>query len=405
MASGRRGAGTWPAAVLAAMVLVGAGCGGGSEESTSASSTTTATTTTSTAGSPAAGTGTGQADQPTVQGSPADAGPGLPIYFTAGEQFMPVGQVPPPGGSPLEAAANELLAGPAKRDRRQGVDTQIPEGTELDDVSVSDDGTAVVEVSREFLNGVPAKAADRTPEEEAELDARLGQVTYTLTRFDRVEATKVVAGGVAVEPALDRADYRAPRQGPKREAHPLAASKTLATRDVQKRLAQLGYLPKSAVDGAPGYRTQQAVVAFQAWEGLGRDGVVGPLTTAALAKATRPRPRGGGPARRIEVYRAKGVALLVAHGRTRRALHVSSGGPGNETPTGTFRVFRKELRSWSVPFQVWLPYASYFNQGIAFHEYPDVPPYPASHGCVRVPAPEAQIVYRFAKLDTVVVVI
>jgi lipoprotein-anchoring transpeptidase ErfK/SrfK len=57
-----------------------------------------------------------------------------------------------------------------------------------------------------------------------------------------------------------------------------------------------------------------------------------------------------------------------------------------------------------VPFSVWLPYASYFNQGIAFHEYPDVPSYPASHGCVRAPAPEAKEVYRFAALDTVVIV-
>ena len=57
-----------------------------------------------------------------------------------------------------------------------------------------------------------------------------------------------------------------------------------------------------------------------------------------------------------------------------------------------------------MPFQTWLPYASYFNRGIAFHEYPDVPTYPASHGCVRVPAPEAPCVYRFAKLGTAVVV-
>ena len=57
-----------------------------------------------------------------------------------------------------------------------------------------------------------------------------------------------------------------------------------------------------------------------------------------------------------------------------------------------------------MPFQVWLPLASYFNQGIAFHEYPDVPPYPASHGCVRVPAPEAHGVYDFASIGTAVVV-
>ncbi len=73
-------------------------------------------------------------------------------------------------------------------------------------------------------------------------------------------------------------------------------------------------------------------------------------------------------------------------------------------PFGRFTVFRKELRSWSVPFQVWSPYASYFNQGIAFHESPDVPAYPASAGCVRIPASDSALVYRFATLGTKVIV-
>ncbi len=70
------------------------------------------------------------------------------------------------------------------------------------------------------------------------------------------------------------------------------------------------------------------------------------------------------------------MTLLVEAGRTKRAIHVSSGAPGTITPSGRYEVFRKELQSWSVPFQTWLPYASYFNNGIAFHEYPDVPTYP-----------------------------
>ena len=53
-----------------------------------------------------------------------------------------------------------------------------------------------------------------------------------------------------------------------------------------------------------------------------------------------------------------------------------------------------------MPFRTWLPYASYFNRGIAFDEYPEVPPYAASHGCVRVPSAEARLVYRFATLGT-----
>ena len=54
--------------------------------------------------------------------------------------------------------------------------------------------------------------------------------------------------------------------------------------------------------------------------------------------------------------------------------------------------------SWSVPFQVYLPLAQYFYSGYALHEYPDVPPYPASHGCVRIPAAEAATVWRFGRM-------
>ena len=30
-------------------------------------------------------------------------------------------------------------------------------------------------------------------------------------------------------------------------------------------------------------------------------------------------------------------------------------------------------------------YPSYFLRGFAIHGYPEVPAYPASHGCVRIP--------------------
>ena len=213
----------------------------------------------------------------------------------------------------------------------------------------------------------------------------------------------MVAGGVPLQADGTREDYSAPPEGPK-QLRKAKGSKVPGIRQVQSKLAKLGYLPKDAVDGLNGYRTQQAVMAFQSWEGLGRDGVVGPLTGAALASARRPAPSPGGPSKRIEVYIEKGVTLLVKGGRTRRAIHSSAGAPGTDTPTGRYRVFRKELRSWSVPFKTWLPYASYFNNGIAFHEYPDVPPFPASHGCVRLPAPEAPGVYDFAAVGTTVVV-
>jgi peptidoglycan hydrolase-like protein with peptidoglycan-binding domain len=359
-----------------------AGCDGGDEDTTS----TTRPTTTA-------------AEQATAEPVPTEA---PELNFTAGEQFEKVPANLPQGGTETQVAAatEALVEGPPKGEEAE---TQIPGDTEVEGVEV-DDGTATVQVSGDFLAGVPAREAARDDLQRQEVAARVGQLTYTLTQFDDVDAVKVVAGGEPVEPETDRADYAKPERGPQFKKRAKGA-KSSSTRRLQSRLADLQYLPRSAVDGVEGYRTQQAVIAFQAWEGLDRDGVVGPLTKAALKKAKAPKPRAGGPSRRIEVYREQGVALLVAGGRVKRAIHVSSGAPGTSTPAGTFEVFRKELRSWSVPFQVWLPYASYFNNGIAFHEYPDVPPYPASHGCVRVPSPEAQIVYRFAKLGTTVVVI
>jgi len=70
----------------------------------------------------------------------------------------------------------------------------------------------------------------------------------------------------------------------------------------------------------------------------------------------------------------------------------------------TFRVFRKELRSWSYPYRVWLPYASYFTGGVAFHESADVPTRAASHGCVRVPSGDAPFIYAYTTVGTRVVV-
>ena len=85
-------------------------------------------------------------------------------------------------------------------------------------------------------------------------------------------------------------------------------------------------------------------------------------------------------------------------------MHASTGAPGRDTPAGQFAVYRKEQLSWSIQFKVWMPWASYFTGGIALHAYPDVPAYPASHGCVRLSAPEAQKVYDFAVQGTPVYV-
>ena len=180
-------------------------------------------------------------------------------------------------------------------------------------------------------------------------------------------------------------------------------------RDVQVQLAALGYLPADAVTGTWDYRTKQAVLAFQSWEGLERDGVVGPMTLARLQTAGRPLAIDRGAGRRVEIYRQRGVVLLVSGARVVRAIHTSTGVGGDSvdlgTPPGRFKIYRKEARSWSIPYKSWLPYAAYWVGGWALHGYADVPALPASHGCARLPMPEAKIVYDFVKVGTPVRVI
>jgi lipoprotein-anchoring transpeptidase ErfK/SrfK len=81
-------------------------------------------------------------------------------------------------------------------------------------------------------------------------------------------------------------------------------------------------------------------------------------------------------------------------------MHVSTGKRRFETPTGRYEVLRKRRRSWSVPYEVWLPWASYFVGGFAVHQAKNVPVRPASHGCVRVTRYDARWLFSRMPVGT-----
>ena len=161
---------------------------------------------------------------------------------------------------------------------------------------------------------------------------------------------------------------------------------------LQKRLISLGYWLGTA-DGTFGDSTEQAVYALQKAAGIERDGIVGPITEAALAKGVVPHPR---PTYgyMIEVDLEDDLVMFVMNGKLEYTLNTSTGGgytysdgSGGKaiavTPTGLFHTYR-EVDGLVTDYlgQLWMP--KFFTGGFAIHGDGYVPPEPVSHGCVRV---------------------
>ncbi len=94
------------------------------------------------------------------------------------------------------------------------------------------------------------------------------------------------------------------------------------------------------------------------------------------------------------------LLLAIQDNEVVRTIAVSTGKASTPTILGTFGVYAKIPRWWSVPFRDWLLLALPFSGGFAIHQYPEVPTYPASHGCVRVTQYDEPWVYAFASVGT-----
>ncbi|HKH24482.1 MAG TPA: L,D-transpeptidase family protein [Acidimicrobiales bacterium] len=160
---------------------------------------------------------------------------------------------------------------------------------------------------------------------------------------------------------------------------------------LQNRLVELGYWLGSA-DGNYGQLTRQAVMAFQKAEGLGRDGVAGPITRDRLAGAQRQGSRAGGTG--IEIDLERQILMVVEGGQVQWVINTSTG--NNETytsstggsavaatPPGSFTIDREIDGLREAPLGT-LYRPKYFNGGIAVHGSGSIPAHPASHGCARV---------------------
>jgi hypothetical protein len=101
-------------------------------------------------------------------------------------------------------------------------------------------------------------------------------------------------------------------------------------------------------------------------------------------------------AQRLLVYRD---GALIA------ATAISTGSLGRETPTGVFTVLAKEVMHRSTTYDdAPMPYMQRLTEkGIAIHAG-DLPGYPASHGCIRLPNEFAKRLYGITAIGTPVMI-
>ena len=92
------------------------------------------------------------------------------------------------------------------------------------------------------------------------------------------------------------------------------------------------------------------------------------------------------------------LAEIEPGGRVRTIYTMSSGKPSTPTVIGHFQVYSKTPGFNSEGMFE----SNYFIRGYAIHGYAEVPTYAASHGCLRVPIPDAPAIYSWVRIGTAV---
>jgi lipoprotein-anchoring transpeptidase ErfK/SrfK len=159
---------------------------------------------------------------------------------------------------------------------------------------------------------------------------------------------------------------------------------------LQRGLLKLGF--PTPVSGYYDDATARAVNAFRKTNNLGRDGYA---TVGVYDRVLRGRgafrlkyPKAG---KHAEFDWSRQVLVLAKNGRAQRTYHASSGTAATPTVFGTFRFYLK-TPGYNAKQML---HSNYFIGGYAIHGYASVPNYPASHGCIRVPIPNAAAIFNW----------
>jgi peptidoglycan hydrolase-like protein with peptidoglycan-binding domain len=241
------------------------------------------------------------------------------------------------------------------------------------------------------------------------LPAALTAIAIALSGCTTTSPGSVAAGDQPLGPAAptsapveEPTDVASPEPAASPTAAPSPTKSPLPTYDVkavQTQLASLHYYA-GAIDGERGRAFHSAVMAFQKVQGIAADGIVGKGTLAALKAPRAPVLKASAPAERVEVDLTKQVLYVVKGGAIARILPVSSGNgdtylqkSGRKakalSPVGWYKI-QRVIRGVREADLGKLYDPQYFYRGWAIHGSNSVPPWPASHGCIRVTRTDAK---------------
>lgn len=174
-----------------------------------------------------------------------------------------------------------------------------------------------------------------------------------------------------------------------------SGSRGVAVRLFQNKLRKLAYV--APLNGRFDAATGRAFIAFRKVNGMARRPSAGYSVARKLAEGRGTfhlrYPKAG---RHVEVSIRRQVMAFANKGKVVRIYHVSTGAPATPTVRGSYNVYRKD---WGTNEKGMVD-SNYFIRGYAIHGYAEVPVYNASHGCVRVPVPNAASIYNWVHMGT-----
>ena len=160
-----------------------------------------------------------------------------------------------------------------------------------------------------------------------------------------------------------------------------------------KRLIELGFLASIAASAVAQPATNEKLSVMESAAQLGPGQFVWEPKAASTGSLF------------LVIDLTRQLALLYRGGVPIGASTISSGSEGRETPTGEFTILEKKVVHRSGSYDdAPMPYMQRLTaKGVAMHAG-NLPGYPASHGCIRLPPAFAKLLYGVTELGTPVMI-